>query len=413
MFLLVFFLFISCFSTCFVVKAESKTIVVPDDYLTITAAVSEAADGDTVFVKTGTYSEHTLLLDKSISLVGEDVNSTIIQNIDRYEWDFSFPEPPLPAAIQVEADKVTVSGFTIDVPLYLHSGHIYENGDNAQITGNVLKHGQIFVSGSHIIIASNIINGSSTCISCDGSYNNITENKLIGLAEGVQVDGSFNTISHNIITVSGASSIGISYDSSFNTIFKNIITGGGTGIFIDGGFNNTIFGNTLTKCSCGFGVMSGYNNVFYLNHVANTQLGAYLGYDQTDIARELGGPATSQNFLYKNNFIDNSRQAVDWNWLETNYWLKGEQGNYWSDYNGTDKNADGIGDTPYLLSEAISNYASSTQSKDPYPLITPVDVESIPEFPSWSIVSLALIASFAAIICRHKITRKISKQRIK
>ena len=39
------------------VKAETKTIVVPDDYLSIQEAVDSAADGDTVFVRTGHYFE--------------------------------------------------------------------------------------------------------------------------------------------------------------------------------------------------------------------------------------------------------------------------------------------------------------------------------------------------------------------
>ena len=38
------------------VKAESKTIVVPDDYATIQEAVDAASEGDTVFVKSGTYA---------------------------------------------------------------------------------------------------------------------------------------------------------------------------------------------------------------------------------------------------------------------------------------------------------------------------------------------------------------------
>jgi len=39
------------------VNAGSKTITVPDDYSTITAAIGNAADGDTIFVRKGTYEE--------------------------------------------------------------------------------------------------------------------------------------------------------------------------------------------------------------------------------------------------------------------------------------------------------------------------------------------------------------------
>ena len=49
-----------------VVKAEPRTIVVPDDYLTIKDAIGKAAVGDTILVKSGTYCEN-LVIEKSIS----------------------------------------------------------------------------------------------------------------------------------------------------------------------------------------------------------------------------------------------------------------------------------------------------------------------------------------------------------
>jgi len=63
------------------VKAQSKTIVVPDDYPTIGTAIANSDEGDSLFVKSGTYKETTLIINKSISLIGENVaNTTLILN---------------------------------------------------------------------------------------------------------------------------------------------------------------------------------------------------------------------------------------------------------------------------------------------------------------------------------------------
>ncbi len=57
-------------------------------------------------------------------------------------------------------------------------------------------------------------------------------------------------------------------------------------------------------------------------------------------------------------------QAVDFG--SSNNWDDGSRGNYWSDYNSTDANNDGIGDTPYTL------YPLSKNRKDYFPLMHPL-----------------------------------------
>ncbi|HEC94566.1 MAG TPA: DUF11 domain-containing protein, partial [Thermoplasmatales archaeon] len=68
------------------------------------------------------------------------------------------------------------------------------------------------------------------------------------------------------------------------------------------------------------------------------------------------------NMIYHNNFVDNTVQAYD---AENNIWDNGypSGGNYWSDYNGSDNDGDGIGDTPY--------YVPGGSSRDRYPLMQP------------------------------------------
>jgi pectin methylesterase-like acyl-CoA thioesterase len=79
--LLVLVLVASSIVSVLPVKAEARTLVVPDDYATISLAIENALDGDTVFVKKGTYQESTLAINKSLLLIGEDVDGTIL-NLD-------------------------------------------------------------------------------------------------------------------------------------------------------------------------------------------------------------------------------------------------------------------------------------------------------------------------------------------
>jgi hypothetical protein len=55
--LLVLLFLTSSFLIAFPVQAESKKIVVPEEYSTISEAIRNAEDGDTIFVKKGTYEE--------------------------------------------------------------------------------------------------------------------------------------------------------------------------------------------------------------------------------------------------------------------------------------------------------------------------------------------------------------------
>ncbi|HVP16920.1 MAG TPA: NosD domain-containing protein [candidate division Zixibacteria bacterium] len=76
------------------------------------------------------------------------------------------------------------------------------------------------------------------------------------------------------------------------------------------------------------------------------------------------------NSFYDNTFTNNDRPVVSdqvdplenmsIGHFSTNLWDNGIEGNYWSDYNGTDANQDGIGDTPYILDQ---------NNTDPHPLM--------------------------------------------
>jgi hypothetical protein len=66
---------------------------------------------------------------------------------------------------------------------------------------------------------------------------------------------------------------------------------------------------------------------------------------------------SQNNDFYRNSFINNTHHVLVY---APTSWDNGAEGNYWSDYNGTDADGDGIGDTAY-----------SGDVQDKYPLIEP------------------------------------------
>jgi hypothetical protein len=123
------------------VKGEARTIVVPDDYPTIGAAIENAIDGDTIYVKMGTYEETTTLtVNKSISLIGEATANTILnlkppfgQIIMFYpsgEAEYGYYD-----GMKIVSDNVKISGFTIAC----NTSSIVVSGSGTQITNNNLS----------------------------------------------------------------------------------------------------------------------------------------------------------------------------------------------------------------------------------------------------------------------------------
>jgi len=143
--------------------------------------------------------------------------------------------------------------------------------------------------------------------------------------------------------------------------------------------NNTIIGCYIADCFTGINVVGRPNNVLiknntFVNNVNPISI-AYSG----DV-----------HVITENSFINGNFIIV---------WLSPEPDvdrNYWSDYNGTDADGDGIGDTPYV-------YGGNAESKyiDEHPLMEPVPV--IPEFPSWTplVIMLSVLAVMIVIFRRN------------
>jgi len=360
-----------------IVKAEPTTIVVPDDYSTIQEAVYNANEGDRIFVKKGTYEEHSIAVNKTLTLSGEETSSTIIKNIDESYWDPVNPfPPPRPIVIKINANNVKISNFTITCE-YGWWIPIDVNADSVLISGNILnKTNYVSLQGNNITFIQNSFRESlrDSFIGCFGSYNTISDNNLSGgSGGGISIGGSFNSVCRN--TIDDEDHIDVQGNNNLilnNSLPKSIIESGGEG--------NVISGNIVAVL-----VASGFNNTFVGNEVSHG-----LSIIKND-------DNTADHIFYHNNFVADPSLSITFSdWIRGEVFFdNGREGNYWSDYNGTDSDGDGIGDTPYII---------GFNRKDNYPLMNPIDIYSIPEFPSWTPLLIMLVAvMIVAVIYKRRL----------
>lgn len=185
-------------SVAYVKPVKARTIIVPDDYPTIQAAIDNAAAGDTIFVRNGTYYEN-IVIAKPLSLVGENKSDTIIDGGGVLN---------VAAVVEVNSDNVTVTGFTIRGSDPYIGGGIVLSANNCNISDNV-------VSGNNFGIRAH----TSGSIICGNTITNNTDNSGLGTSGlGLDVSGSGNVICENTMT---NNTWGVLLQHAENTVFKN------------------------------------------------------------------------------------------------------------------------------------------------------------------------------------------------
>jgi parallel beta-helix repeat protein len=257
--------------------------------------------------------------------------------------------------------------------IYIRADGTVEGTDKIQREGNVYTftdniNGEIVVEMDGIVVdgADYTLygNGSGIGIELNSRTNVTIKNvEVRAFGEGIYLlDSQNNHLIENYIADNGE---GMYLHSSRNTrIIGNNLTNNWAGIYPWGSSNdNTITGNDIKNSTYGIYLFYSTNNNINLNNIRDNTVGIYF--------------VASNNTIYNNNFINNSKNVYDEDlsnpsWFlnpSINIWNNGSEGNYWSDYNGTDINGDGIGDTPYIIDE---------NNKDNYPLM---ELYTIPENP--------------------------------
>jgi parallel beta-helix repeat protein len=262
---------------------EGNTLYVgglgPNNYTKIQDAIDNASDGDTIFVydDSSPYCEN-LVINKQISLIGEDKNTTIIDGNG------------IGDVILVSRDMVAISGFSVrnngDIPMV--DALIKVFSDKNTIVGNIISHSANYTIGiylnksSHNYIGNNCIfeNGNEGIFVEDSTNNTIEKNEIFNNVHcAIVLSNSSNNVIINNDMYENHATISLWPGSSYNEIAWNAMYDhewDGMGIWEESNFNyihdNQFYDNVLW----GIKITSAKGNMFYYNSISGSDVGIFL-----------------------------------------------------------------------------------------------------------------------------------------
>ncbi len=328
--------------SCIPTSIDGKTLYVggsgPGNYTKIQDAIDDASDGDTVFVydDSSPYNEY-LIIDKSINLIGEKKDTTIINGDNQTKQHI----------LRITANGVNLHGFTIQNSRYTYFEDyagiaVYSN--NNDIFGNVLT------------------------------------NNCVGI---VMNRASRNKIHENIITIAKQDGPGIRLvNGKNNEIFNNTISEVGIGIIIHYSPSNKIYRNSLAQIRWSAIDLREHGTWFtkiYKNVITGAKYGInllfsffnFIEMNEINSCREYGFCMhhTKFTFVMKNNFINNSCNAYFFGKRITNRWIR----NYWDDWDGLRFYQ--IDGEDYNIMDPMSGDYKSVKQYDRNPTSEPYPIE--------------------------------------
>jgi nitrous oxidase accessory protein len=337
----------------------------------ITEGIAKAADFDTLLIKKGTYKEFNVLINKPLTLLGE--NFPIVDGEDQGE------------IIRIVSDNVTIDGLFI-----VNVGTSYTT-DYAAIR---------VVKSENFLIQNVILEKLFFGIYLEKSNNGkVYHNKIIGDAideynsgNGIQLwycknvqveknivqhvrDGIYLEFSDNITINENTSTDNLRYGLHFmfsndDVYTNNVFENNGAGVAVMFSKRIKMIGNTFRKNwgTASFGVLlkeindaeiSG--NIFEENTVGISIEGSNrIEYKNNDFinngwAVKVRGACYTNTFT-KNNFLYNSFDVSYNSRLNDNIFDQ----NFWSDYTGYDLDKNGVGDVPYRPVKLFSYIVNKT-----------------------------------------------------
>ena len=361
-----FFFFIS-------IAVSAKQIVVCKScsVKTIKEALILAKDGDEILVKKGIYFENDLLINKSISLIGE--KGTLIDGQNKGGMLF------------LETNNIKIKGLKI---INVGLSYTIEYAAIKVIKGNdfiiedcVLENvffGILVEKSKRGIIRNNKIssNRKNEASSGNGIHiwsgeeMEIYKNEMFGLRDGIYFEFVKNSIAHNNISHNNIR-YGLHFMFSNNNVYHhNEFRNNGAGVAVMFSKFTTMHHNKfrLNWGSASYGLLLKeiydaeiYDNLFEQNTIGiNAEGSTRINYKNNTFLRngwavKISGACYTNSFT-KNDFMSNSLDLAYNSNINDNKF----ENNYWSEYTGYDLDKNGIGDVPYRPVKLFSYIVNKT-----------------------------------------------------
>lgn len=348
-----------------VVPATAKEWrVSPGD--SIARTLEAAVAGDTIMVERGNYHEH-LIIDKPLSLMGINRPTISGGNLPGDVIRINSPDVRVEGfIIRDSGDDLTAQNAGIYVAPGSHRAIIRHNdvayalfglwiekANEVQIVNNLITGKRDYQSaqrGNGIQLYNTIgaqIIGNNISFTRDGIYVDVSHharfqgNRMHHLRYGTHYMNSyFNVWEDNDSYLNRG---GLALMEVRNITVRNNRAWGNSdhGIMLRTIQDSTIENNVVAGNGRGFFIYDAEYNTVKNNLLVNNRVGIHLW------------AGSKNNQVDGNDLISNQYQIK---YIAANDELWGlQQGNYWSNYLGWDRNGDGIGDTPYEANDIVDN----------------------------------------------------------
>ncbi len=357
----IFFSFASC---CY-----AATIDVYPGKGSIQSNINKAIGGDVLLIHRGTYKEHDILINKKLTLKGE--NFPVIDGELKYQLFI------------VTSDSVTIEGLQIQntgrSSMTDMAGVKLLDVSHVIIRDNLLLYDTygVYLQNSHYCFISNnvmLANAKDEINSGNGVHawksGNLTikDNKISGHRDGIYFEFvTYSKIIHNISIRNVR--YGLHFMFSSNDIYRqNQFVDNGAGVAVMYSNGVTMIGNTFRHNwgDAAYGILLKEisdskieHNLFVKNTVAiymegTNRIGvAYNEFDENGWAMRIQASCNA-NVFEKNNFQANSFDVATNGTMMLNTFRE----NYWDKYDGYDLDKNKTGDVPYY---PVSIYAVITE----------------------------------------------------